>query len=145
MDVDELITREAIRDLVARYAHAADRGHFVELANLFAEDGVLEIAGRDPLVGRGAIVDALTGVGVELKSATAVPLIRHHVSSLAIEVDGPAEARAWSYFFAVTERGPDHWGRYSDRIVRDGTGHWRFAHRRVRTDGTAPGAWAENR
>jgi hypothetical protein len=142
MDIEELLAREAIRELVARYAHAADRGHFVDLANLFMPDGTLEIAGREPLVGHAAIVDALTGVGADLRGATTVPLIRHHVSSLSIELDGPAEGRAWCYFFAVTERGPDHWGRYSDRVVADDAGHWRFAHRRVRVDGRAAGAWA---
>jgi len=39
----------------------------------------------------------------------------------------------------VTERGPDHWGRYRDRlVVRDG--RWLFAHRRARADGYAPGS-----
>jgi ketosteroid isomerase-like protein len=142
VDLAELIARESIRELVARYAHAADRGRFVELANCFTDDGVLEIAGREPLVGHAAIIEALTGVGADLRGATTVGLIRHHVSSLTIEPDGPDAARAWSYFFAITERGPDHWGRYSDRIVRDRAGHWRFAHRRVRVDGAMPGAWA---
>ncbi|MEI8000240.1 MAG: nuclear transport factor 2 family protein [Actinomycetes bacterium] len=144
MDVVELGARESIRELCARYAHAADRGHFGELADLFADDGILEIAGSEAYTGRPAIVAALTGVGVDLRAGTTVPMIRHHVSSLTISVDGPDEARSWSYFLAVTERGPDHWGRYSDRLVRE-RGHWRFAHRRVRTDGAAPGAWAEGR
>jgi hypothetical protein len=66
-------------------------------------------------------------------------LIRHHVANLHIEVSGPLSASGAAYFFVVTERGPDHWGRYRDRYVcRDGD--WRFAHRRVRLDGRAPDA-----
>jgi len=45
------------------------------------------------------------------------------------------------HFLVVTERGPDHWGRYRDRYVCR-AGAWRFAHRRVRLEGYAPGSWA---
>jgi hypothetical protein len=41
----------------------------------------------------------------------------------------------------VTERGPDHWGRYRDRFERLG-GRWLFRHRRVTIDGRAAGSWA---
>src|SRR5262245_2536883 len=55
MDLAALVAREAIRDIVARYAHAADRGRFDDVAALFAEDGVLELPdGRRP-VGPAAI------------------------------------------------------------------------------------------
>jgi len=144
VDLDELVAREEIRDLCVRYAHAADRGHFGELADLFADDGVFDMGTQAPVVGRPAIVAALGGVGADLRAGTAVPTIRHHVSSISIVVDGPDAARAWSYYLAVTEHGPDHWGRYADRLVRE-RGVWRFAHRRVRTDGAAPGSWAEGR
>ena len=80
----------------------------------------------------------LTGTGSDLKDVTAVRLIRHHVSNLRIEVESPEVARGASYFFVVTDRGPDHWGRYRDEYVcRDG--RWLFRHRRARLDGYAPG------
>ena len=59
MDVWELVAREEIRELVARYAHCADSGRFEELVALFAEDGVLEIVGREELHGRQAILNFL--------------------------------------------------------------------------------------
>ena len=63
------------------------------------------------------------------------------MNSLLIDVDSDSEARAASYFFAITERGPDHWGRYRDRLVlRDG--RWLFAERKVRVDGRAEGGWS---
>jgi uncharacterized protein (TIGR02246 family) len=144
MELRELAAREAIRETVAAYAHCADSGRFDELAGLFAVDGVLEVHGQDPVEGRDAIRAYLGGVGTDLARDTSVPLIRHHVSNLRIEVMSQAEARGACYFLAVTEHGVDHWGRYRDRYVPDGD-RWLFAHRFVRTDGTTPGGWAAAR
>jgi hypothetical protein len=135
----ELIAREQIRELVAAYAHCADSGRFDELVALFASDGVLQTPDGQELSGQAAIHGFLTATKTRLAATPATPLIRHHVANLRIEVSGPLSATGAAYFFVVTERGPDHWGRYRDRYVcRDG--QWRFAHRRVRLDGRAPGA-----
>jgi uncharacterized protein (TIGR02246 family) len=144
MELWELAAREAIRETVAAYAHCADSGRFDEFAELFAADGVLEVYGQDPVVGRDAIRAYLGGVGTDLRRDTTVPLIRHHVSNLRIEVASPTEASGACYFLAVTEHGVDHWGRYRDEYLPDGD-RWLFAHRKVRTDGTTPGGWAASR
>ena len=136
MELWELAAREAIRETVARYAHLVDRGRIDELVDLFVEDGVLEAGDRPPARGRAAIRELFLETGKRLASASARPLIRHYVSNLAIDVTGPDDATAESYFLAVTERGPDHWGRYRDRLVQV-DGRWLFQHRRVRTDGRA--------
>jgi hypothetical protein len=140
----ELEAREQVRDTVIRYAHCADSGRFTELAELFAADGVLEVAGELPHAGRDAILAFLTGTGRDLATATATPLIRHHVSNVLIDFESSERARASSYFFVVTERGPDHWGRYRDRLTRTGD-RWLFSHRTARTDGMAAGSWAAER
>jgi hypothetical protein len=140
----ELVAREQIRELVASYAHLADGGRFDELIGLFAEDGVLRAGDAPEAHGREAIRRFLTGTGADLKGVTRAPLIRHHVSNLRIEVEAPERARGASYFFVVTERGPDHWGRYRDEYVRVG-GRWLFRHRRARLDGWAPGSWTAQR
>ena len=144
MELWELAAREAIRDTVAAYAHYADSGRFDEFAQLFSVDGVLEVHGQEPVTGRDAIRAYLGGVGTDLARDTTVPLIRHHVSNLRIDVVSPDEAHGACYFLAVTEHGVDHWGRYRDRYVPYGD-RWLFAHRFVRTDGTTPGGWAANR
>lgn len=144
MEIWELLAREAIRDLVARYAHCADGGRFDELVALFAEDGVLETPDRQEHRGRAALRAFLGGTQATLAAATTVPYIRHNVANLLIEVGGPDAATGAAYFFVVTERGPDHWGRYRDRYVCV-DGRWLFAHRRVRLDGYAPGSWAAER
>jgi hypothetical protein len=141
MNLDELLAREGVRDTIARYAHCADSGRFDELVRLFSEDGVMDVEGREPLRGRDAIRAFLGSTQKSLQQSTVRPFIRHHVNSVQIDVDGEGEARAASYFFAITERGPDHWGRYRDRLVRRGD-LWLFASRKVRVDGRAEGGWS---
>ena len=144
MEVWELVAREAMRELVARYAHAADGGRFEEVAAAFAADGVLETPDRVEHRGREAIRAFLGGTRTALAEATEVPLIRHHVSNLRLDIIDQTAATGAAYFLVVTQRGPDHWGRYRDRYVcLDGV--WLFAHRRVRLDGYAPGSWAAER
>ncbi len=138
------MAREAIRETVAAYAHCADTGRFADFAALFAVDGVLEVRGEAPLHCRDAIRAFLEGVGSELSESTTVPMIRHHVSNLTIDVASPTEAHGACYFLAVTEHGVDHWGRYRDRYTNE-SDKWLFAHRLARTDGTTPGGWAASR
>ena len=144
METWELVARERIRDLVAAYAHLADGGRFDALVELFTEDGVLHGGDAPEARGRDQIRRFLSGTGADLKDVTAIALIRHHVSNLRIEVVSPDEARGTSYFFVVTDRGPDHWGRYRDAYARVGD-QWLFRHRRARLDGFAPGSWTAER
>ncbi len=145
MDTAELVAREAIRELAAAYAHAADSGRFDALLALFAPDGSLQVDDRPPLVGPEAIRAFLGGTQTSVQTtARQRGYIRHHVTSHSITVDGPDTAHGAAYFFVVTERGPDHWGRYRDHYVRR-EGRWRFGSRRVRVDGMAPGSWAAER
>lgn len=137
MSLAELTARELIRDLVARYAHAADRGRFDEVAALFADDGTLELPDGRSLVGPAAIRAFLGDTGERLRAPAAAPVVlRHHVSSHRIVLEGPDAADGWAYLLVMSPRGPDHWGRYADRYVRVGD-EWRFASRRVRIDGRA--------
>src|ERR1051325_7456670 len=139
MEVSELVARECIRDAIARYAHRGDTGRLDELLGLFAEDGTLEAGDQPPAQGRAAIRALFLDTGTRLAAAAARPFLRHHVSNVLIEVASTTSATALSYFFVITERGPDHWGRYRDRFVaRDG--RWLFTHRRAKVDGYAPGS-----
>lgn len=137
MDAREAVAREEIRDVISRYTHAGDGGDLDALVCCFAETGVLEIAGRDILEGRGAIHEHLQGVVRELADRTTRPLLRHHVSSVRVELTGPDSASASSYFLVFTEAGLDHWGRYLDRFAHSGE-RWEIARRVVRVDGSTP-------
>ena len=134
MKSDELEARECIRDTLARYNHAGDRGRLSELAACFAPDGVLELSSEDLSTGPAEIEARLSRVVSSSKARATRPLVRHHVSSIEISMEGPDEAQARCYFLVFTEVGLDHWGRYADRFeCRDGV--WCLAHRRVRVSG----------
>jgi len=139
MTLWELAAREDIRDTIARYAHLVDRGRMDEVAALFADDGTLEAGHLPPVHGREAIREFLSSTKSRL-AATARTLVRHHVTSVTVEVSGRDAATASSYFLVLGERGLDHWGLYRDSFVRM-NGRWLFLHRRVRTDGRSPDSW----
>jgi ketosteroid isomerase-like protein len=146
-EIRALLDRAAIEALVGDYAEAADRGRSADLAALFAPDGVLEIIGESfdagLYRGREAILDRLERTRIELPPGAAPPLLRHHIATVRVRRTGPGTARADAYFLAVTAGGPDHWGRYSDRLVETAEEGWRFAHRKVVHEGRAPGSWLE--
>jgi len=139
MDAAEAIAREQIRDVIARYNHAGDRGRLDELVACFSEHGVMDLADLPDLIGREAIRRHLEGVVRDLAAGTTRATLRHHVASTLIELTGEDTATASSYFSVYTEVGLDHWGRYRDRLARVGEA-WLLAHRRVRVDGAAPGS-----
>lgn len=142
VEQSELVAREAVRDLVARYTWAGDRGRTTELAALFSVDGVLDVGphgGR--WEGRNEIVRQLELVAERVAVAGTSPgPVRHHVSSLVIDVASATEASASSYFLVLTAVGVDHWGRYRDRLVVGPDGTWRFGERSVRVDGHVDGS-----
>jgi ketosteroid isomerase-like protein len=137
MRPDELAAREAVRESIARYAHSVDHGKFDAAAACFAEDGVLDIRDAGRHEGRAAIAELFAGAGRKLASTSTNAFIRHHVSSISIEVDVTAgRATAMSYFFVLTEIGPDHWGTYRDQLARDdASGNWLFTERKVTVEG----------
>ena len=139
MEAWEVAAREGVRETIVRYAHLVDGGRFDELLELFTEDATLETGTGPAGHGRAAIRALFVDTGARLEAAQGRPFIRHHVSTIDVDVQDPEAARARSYFLAVTERGPDHWGRYQDRLVRV-DGRWLFQHRRVRTDGRVAGS-----
>ncbi len=137
MDPAEAVAREEIRDVLARYNQAGDRGRLGELVLCFRTDGAIEIRGEPPVRGRDAILERLTGAVQGLARTSERRLLRHFVASTRIELLSPREARVRSYYFVVTEIGPDHCGLYLDRFEREGEA-WLIAHRRVTVDWKAP-------
>ncbi len=138
MDVNELLARQAIRDTIARYNLAGDRGRLAELADCFCEHGVLEVRDAWRAHGRREIEERLAGVRLSPESAADPILVRHHVTTHRAEIDGADSARAWTYFIVLTGIGLDHAGRYVDRFERVAD-DWLIAHRSVVLDWRAPG------
>ena len=146
MELWELVARESCRETLAQYSHAGDRYLLEEFAGAFCEDGVLEIRGSDPVQGRQAIMERFGGGTAALQARQAAKaqapdaarrIVRHNVTNIRFESVSPAEATVASYFTVFTEVGPDHLGRYRDRLVPVGD-RWLIAHRFVSVDWHAP-------
>lgn len=136
MELDELVARESVRDLVARYNANADSGRFEQVLELFAPDAVLELP-DETYAGRAAIETMFRSVRGRLVAVTpagVTPYLRHFTSTLQIGVLDGDHARSRCYFEVLMAHGLDHWGRYVDDFVRLDEG-WRFARRRVTTEG----------
>jgi 3-phenylpropionate/cinnamic acid dioxygenase small subunit len=132
MQPDELLAREAIRKTLMVYTMRGDQGRVEDLATAFAEDGVLEIGADHRYVGREAIARGLR----ESTSEADARFLRHHITSSEISFRSPDEASARTYFFVLTQVGPDHAGVYVDRLRRAGE-EWLLAERKVRLDWAA--------
>jgi hypothetical protein len=140
MDPWDLAARERTRDTLARYSWSGDSLRLDELAQAFCEDGELQLRGRDPVRGRAAIVEFLSGVAAPDTVATrsGVPrLVRHNVTNIRFLEITPQQARVTSYFTVFTEIGLDHHGRYRDIFV-PADDEWLIRHRFISTDWAAP-------
>lgn len=142
MDTWEAAARESIRDLVARYNACGDSGRLDAMLELFAEDSVLEVPGRE-LRGPREIRTFFESVVHDPKRKP-VRLLRHFTATHQIDIEGSDTARGRCYYQVLTEHGLDHWGRYVDVYVKH-EGRWLFSARKVSVDGMVPGSWAEHR
>jgi hypothetical protein len=137
----ELAAREGIRDTLSRYTWCGEFMDSAGFADCFTTDAVLEIKGGPTYRGRDGAASMIAGVRDRARAAAPVTtgspaVMRHHVSSIRIELDGADSARAFSYFAVfVPPHGLDHWGRYADELARESDGKWRFKRRRVSVDG----------
>lgn len=141
---EELVIRERVRDTYARYTHAGDRFRLDELADCFADDGVLEIKGRPAVTGRAAIRSLLAGEDRPASDAPPPRSVRHFVANLMFTSVSRSRVESTAYFQVITDSavhaGLDHWGRYRDVLVPDGD-RWVFRHRLVSVDAALPGGW----
>ena len=142
MQQAELIAREEIRTLLIEYVQCADGGRTERMLELFAPDAVMEATGDPACRGREEIRGYFERAGRSIRKHMSSPSLRHHLSSINIELTSPTDARTTSYFLAITEAGPDHWGRYRDTLRHDGT-DWRIHHRLLQLEGRTPGGWLD--
>lgn len=141
MNVEELLVRELVRDLYARYNRSGDKGRIDEVAACFAEDGVLEVRNGFEAIGREQIRDALGEIA--RKNGSLAPpdgrsgrsVVRHLVASLLFESVGTDRVESSAYYTVFHVDAPDHWGTYRDVLVKV-DGEWLFARRTVDVDGS---------
>jgi SnoaL-like domain len=139
MEQWELVARESIRDLVARYNASGDAGRFAEVRKLFAADAVMKLEG-DVYNGIEEVMSIFTGTRDTLvaNEADVAPIyLRHMTATHQIDLADEDHAAGRCYFQVLTRIGLDHWGRYIDQYRRV-EGRWVFAVRDVRVDGRSP-------
>jgi hypothetical protein len=145
MEQWELIARESIRDLVARYNANGDAGRIDDVIGLFAPEAVLDVMGTAHTGHEQIRAMFARAIGdIAAGASTERPVVQHHTSTLQIDVFDETSARARSYFAVIMGGGLDHWGRYVDEFGVVG-GRWVFTHRRVTVAGAAAGGWAADR
>jgi hypothetical protein len=137
MDADETRARAAILHTLSTYTRHVDSGRAVELSQLFTVDTRYDMGGDVVAEGRDQIPGKVEELKAVFAGAESFGRIRHHTSSVFVEVESDDRARAVSYFAAFSSQGPDHWGVYRDTLVRDGE-RWLFASRTVVLEGAAP-------
>ena len=120
-----------IRNLAGRYSHALDLGEPAAWAEVFTEDGVMD------MVAQGYTIegDALRSLARDGEPSGS----RHMPSTFVIDGAGD-EATMRSYVTVVSTRDPARivfQGRYEDRLRRV-DGKWRIALRRILTDWIDP-------
>ena len=140
MDLWELAARERIRDTLARYSWSGDSLRLDEFAHAFCEDGELQLRGRDPVRGRAAVIEFLSGVAAPDTVPTGsgvTRFVRHNVTNIRFLEVTRQQAKVTSYFTVFTEVGLDHYGRYRDIFV-PADDQWLIRHRLISTDWAAP-------
>jgi 3-phenylpropionate/cinnamic acid dioxygenase small subunit len=152
MQLWEVIARESIRDLVARYNANGDSGRFEQMLQVFAPDASMELVAADGTVRRYEGIDEVATIFTDTKatwdagvtsnvSASAGASagqprhhIRHFTATHQIDLVDETHARGRCYFAVIMPHGLDHWGRYVDEYgVRDG--RWVITLRRALSDG----------
>jgi 3-phenylpropionate/cinnamic acid dioxygenase small subunit len=151
MELWELIARESIRDLVARYNANGDSGRFEEMLKVFADDASMELVAVDGTVRRYDGIDQVATIFTDTKATWDASVsnagsgdtingtmprhhIRHFTATHQIDLVDESHARGRCYFVVVMPHGVDHWGRYVDEYgLRDG--RWVITLRRALSDG----------
>lgn len=133
MTTDELIAREGVRVTLAAYNLAGDRLQIEAFLDCFTEDAlywssVFRLSGREAI---RAWLESFSAGTADVR------LVRHHLTTSRVTLTSLDTARARSYYFVVTERGPDHGGVYVDRFCKLGD-RWLIAEREVRLDWARP-------
>jgi len=127
-------SKDAILALMNEYCFSVDQGDLDGFANLFAR-GSFEIDGDPggPMVGSETVRAMLANVTLY----DGVPLSKHVMSNLQIEVDEDSGTATAQCYMAVFQAVPPDFplqpifmGHYKDRFTRDDSG-WHFTHRLI--------------
>ena len=133
--LEELLDREAIRELPLKYCHCVWQKDVDGFANLFTEDGAMSTS--DPNLPHAQGRPALRKmIGSGLDTMKPRPFIHNHV----IELLGPNRAKGTCYLEVRLFRDGKKFlisGWYDDDYEKV-AGEWKFKNRRVTIDSSTP-------
>jgi hypothetical protein len=130
--IDRLLSKDAIRDLVVQYCIGVDRGDIALLEQLYEPDGIDE-HGYNLTDTAREFLDSIAGLQTQIHA------LQHNVTNHMIHVAGDeaeGEVHIIAYHRFDTADGPAMLitgGRYLDRYHRR-EGVWRIAHRKCVDD-----------
>jgi ketosteroid isomerase-like protein len=133
--LQEVIDREAIRDLPLRYCHSVWQKDLDGYVNLFTDDGAM--SSNDPTLPRAQGREGLRKmISQGLDTSKPRPFIHNHV----IELLGPDRAKGTCYVeVRLLRDGKKHllnaW--YNDEYAKVG-GEWKFKSRQIMVDSLTP-------
>jgi hypothetical protein len=133
--LQEVIDREAIRDLPLRYCHSVWQKDLDGYVNLFTDDGAM--SSNDPTLPRAQGREGLRKmIGQGLETSKPRPFIHNHV----IELLGPDRAKGTCYVeVRLLRDGKKHllnaW--YNDEYAKV-NGEWKFKSRQIMVDSLTP-------
>jgi len=135
MSLEQAVAREHIRDTMARYSMAVDIADLANFLPVFTDDVVFE----SPLFQLKGIEEVRKFYTTRFAPAsrTGLKFRRHNLTTCQIDLTSATTANAKTYYYVMTEVGPDHCGYYVDRF-REINGRWLIAYREVWTDWSAP-------
>ena len=133
--LQEVIDREAIRNLPLRYCHCVWQKDLAGYVNLFTEDGAMST--NDPSLPRAQGREGLRKMISEgLDTMKPRPFIHNHV----IELLSSDRAKGTCYVEVRLLRDGRKWsmtGWYNDEYAKVG-GEWKFTSRQITVDSFAP-------
>jgi len=135
--VTELLDREAIRDLPARYCDFVWRGDIAGIVSLFTDDAAFITKGRE----REAVVRGHAGLTKMYESAFADMDPRPYIHNHVVDLKSSKHATGICYVELRSAKRGMEWigsGYYEDEYVKIGE-KWKFASRRFVAHGLVPG------
>ena len=136
--VTELLDREAIRDLPVRYCDCVWRSDLKGLVELFAEDGIFTVKGRERSVTQKGRAELYKMYSEALGDLSPRPYIHNHV----VDLTGPNRGAGRCYVELRSFKNNMEWigsGYYEDEYVKTDAG-WKFASRTFTRVGPMPEA-----
>lgn len=134
--LDELLDREAIRELIMAYCNAADRHDHVRMRALYHEDAIDDH-------GHFACGPAMDFIDKLPEIQAGMAILHHNVTTVNLKLDGDrAEGEVYILAFHKVKDEHDGYdvligGRYFDKYEKRG-GVWKFSHRAIVADWAYP-------